>query len=136
VGFTPSEKVKIRHHLGYLNVTNSATFVLGLPQAVETQFIIENAMNLVLPEAESEVRNHIAVLNNIEAQMSCDHELLAVTQVGEISIREDEQEALDKRYLRWRRGLGNLLGVYPNPFDRRYPGDSTGGQAVNVPVRH
>jgi hypothetical protein len=136
VSFTPHEKVRIRHHLGYLNVTSSATFVLGLPQAVETQFIIENAMNLVLPEAETEVRSHLATLDSIEEQMRCDHELLAVEQVGEIKIRHDEQKALDKRYLRWRRGLSNLLGVHPNPFDRRYPGDSLPGAGINVPVRH
>lgn len=131
--FTDQEKVKIRHHLGYLNVTNSATFALGIPQAVETQFIIENAMNLVPPAAEGEVRRHITILNSIEDLMVCGHEHLAVDSIGEIDIREDEQEALTKRYRYWARSMANLMGTYPNPFDKRF--DSS-GHRVNVPVRH
>ena len=130
MSFSPGEKVKIRHHLGFLNVTNAATFSLGVPQAVETQFIIENAMNLVLPEAEVEARRHLSILDGLETQMVCDHELLAVEQVGEIKVRKDEQEALDKRYEHWRNALANVMGVIPNPFDKRFQG------GVNVPVRH
>ena len=130
MGFSPGEKVKIRHHLGYLNVTNAATFALGVPQAIETQFIIENAMNLVLPEAEVEARRHLSILDGIEEQQICDHELLAVTKVGEIDVRGDEQEALDKRYQHWRNALANIMGVIPNPFDKRFQG------GINVSVRH
>ena len=122
------EKVKIRHHLGYLNVAEAQTFVFGTPAAVETQFLIEGAMNRVLDAALTEVRRHVAILDQIEEQMIADHELLAVSKVGEIDVRADEQEALDKRYERWRQSLANLLGVYPNPFDKRY------GHGINVPV--
>lgn len=128
-----AEKVKIRMHLGYHNVAAASTFALGLPAAIETQFIVEGAMEKILPAAENEVRRHIAILDGIEAQMVCDHELLAVNQLGEITIRSDEQEALDKRYLRWRKGLANLLCVVPNPFDPRYP---SAGAGINVPVHH
>lgn len=133
MGFTAQEKVRIRHHMGYLNVTNAATFVLGLPQAVETQFIIENAMNLVKVEAEVEARRLVSVLDSIEEQMVGDHELLAVDQIGEVKVRATEQEALTKRYLYWQAALSNLLGVNPNPFDRRFAG-AMGG--INVPVSH
>lgn len=132
MAFNEAEKVKIRHHLGYLNVTNSATFSLGVPQAVETQFIIENAMNLVKPEAEGEVRRHINILNQIEELMICGHEHLAVTSIGEISINGKEQEKLTKRYRYWQNSMANLLGCYPNPFDKRFDAN---GHMVNVPVR-
>lgn len=128
---TAEEKVKIRHHMGYLNVAAAQTFVLGSPAGVETQFIIEGAMDKVLDAALTEVRRHLAILDQLEAQMVEDHELLAVNTVGEIDIREDEQEALDKRYQRWQRSLGNLLGCYPNPYDKRFAGSS-----INVPVSH
>lgn len=130
MSLTDEEKVKIRHHLGYLNVSAVQTFVLGSPAAVETQFIIEGAMTKVLDAALPEVRRHLVILDQIEAQMVEDHELLAVSQVGEIAVRPDEQQALDLRYQRWRQSLANLLGVYPNPFDKRY------GSRVNVPVSH
>lgn len=132
MAFTPQEKVRIRHHLGYLNVTNAATFALGVPQAVETQFIIENAMNLVLPEAEVEVRRLVGVLDQLEEQMVCDHELLAVEAIGEVKVRADEQQQLTKRYVYWQHALANVLGCNPNPFDRRFT--QSGG--VNAPVNH
>lgn len=126
------EKVRIRHHLGYLNVAASQTFVLGTPAGVETQFLVEGAMNKILPEAEVLVREMIAKCDGVEAQMSENQELLAVTQVDEIGVRQDEFEQLKKRYDWWRNGLCNAMGIYSNPFDKRMgPG---GG--VNVPVRH
>ena len=117
--FTKEEKVKIRHHLGYLNVASASTFVLGSPAAVETSFIIEGAMDRVLVEAEGEVRRHLQILNSIEEQMIGDHELLAVTQVDEISVNPKEHQQLRDQYDYWRQGLSNLLGVYTNPFDKR-----------------
>lgn len=129
--FTDEEKVRIRAHLGYLNVAASQTFVLGAPAAVETQFIIEGAMNRVLPEAETLARNQLAKCDFVETQILENQELLAVTAVGEISVRQDEFSALLQRYHYWRNSLANTLGCYPNPFDKRFA--STG---LNVPVQH
>lgn len=130
---TEAEKVKIRHHLGYLNVAQSQTFVLGFPAGVQTQFVIEGAMNRILLEAEPEMRRQVAVLDNIEAQILEDQELLAVTKVDEIDIREDEFKRLLDQYDYWRRALSNLLGVMPNPFDQRFAGLAGG---INVQVNH
>ena len=125
---TEDEKVKIRHHLGYLNVAEAQTFVLGTPAAVETQFLVEGAMNRVKDSALVQVRRHIQILDTIEQQKVDDLELLAVNKVGEIDIRPDEQQALDGQYLRWQASLANLLGIYPNPWDKRNAG------GINVPV--
>lgn len=126
---TEQEKIKIRHHLGFLNVAEVSTFVLGTPAAVETQFVIEGAMNRVLEAALPELRRQLQILDSIEEQMVADHELLAVEKIGEITLRKDEQEALVRVYDRWRESLANLLGVYPNPWDKR-------GGGINVPVVH
>ena len=75
---TDLEKVKIRHHLGFLNVQAASTFVLGTPAAVETQFIIEGAFTRILDAALEECRRHIAILDKIEQQMIDDQEFLAV----------------------------------------------------------
>ena len=131
MALTPEEKVWIRYHLGFVGVTSIATFVLGQPAAIETQFIIESAMNLVLPESEGIVRTLIARLDNILAQMVDDHELLAIERLGEITIRKDEHNALRKEYQFWQHSLGNVFGVRPNPYDQRFLG---GG--INVPVIH
>jgi len=126
---TEQEKIKCRHHLGFLNVAEASTFVLGTPAAVETQFVIEGAMNRVLEAALPELRRQLQILDSIEEQMVADHELLAVEKIGEITLRKDEQEALVRVYDRWRESLANLLGVYPNPWDKR-------GGGINVPVVH
>lgn len=134
MSFSDVEKTRIRHHLGYLNVAAAQTFALGTPAAVETQFLIEGAMNKVLPEAEVLARDLLAQCDAVEVQIRENQELLAVTQVDEIGVRQDEFEQLVKRYHYWRNGLANILGVYPNPFDKRFGVGSSMG--LNVPVIH
>lgn len=134
MSFSEQEKVRIRHHLGYLNVPASQTFVLGTPAGVETQFLVEGAMNKVLPEAESQARQLIANCDAVEAQLTENQDLLAVTKVDEIDVRENEFEKLMQRYHYWRNGLANVLGIYPNPFDKRF--SAAGGGGINVRVQH
>jgi len=113
------ERVRCRAHCGYLNVADAYTFVLGSPASVETQFIIEGAMDRVKESALPECRRLLGILDNIEDQMVGDHELLAVTAIGEISINTKEQAALTQRYDYWVGALVNLLGIERNPFDKR-----------------
>jgi hypothetical protein len=128
------QKVKIRHHLGYLNVAASATFALGVPAAVETMFIIESAMDKVLPEALPEVDRHLGILDGIEQQMLDDLELMAANQVGEISINQKEQAQLTQFYNRWVDSLANVLGSMRNPYDKRLPQNSGAGGGLNARV--
>ena len=130
--FTDEEKARIRAHAGYINVSASQTFVGGVPAALETTFIIEGAMNKVLPEAEPIVRRLLVTLDSIEAQMFEDLELLAIEQIDEIKVRKDEQERLTDRYLWYVNYLCNILGVARNPFDKRF----TDGGGINVGVQH
>lgn len=128
--FTPEEKVQIRHHLGFLNVSQVETFVLGLPAAVQTSFILEGAMDRLLPEAAPQVRRHLNILDGIEQQMIEDTELMAVNQVDTIQVNQREQTQLRDQYDYWRRAMGNLFGVAPNPYDERF----RGGNGINAPV--
>lgn len=125
------EKVKVRHHAGYLNVADAYTFVLGSPASVETQFIIEGAMNRVLEVAMPELRRHLQILDSIEQQMVDDHELLAVRSLGEITINEEEQRKLTVQYDYWVDSMCNLLGCMRNPFDKRL---TSAGRSMNVAV--
>jgi hypothetical protein len=130
---TPQEKVKVRSHCGYLNVQEAQTFVMSVPAGVETQFIIEGAMDRILDAALPEVRRHIQILDSIEEQMVGDHELLAVEKLGEITVNTKEQYRLTQRYDYWVNSLCNLLGVYRNPFDRRIGGG--GATGINAQVK-
>lgn len=113
------ERVSIRAHCGYLNVSAGQTFALGVPAAVETQFIIEGAMNLVLEPALPLIRRILGYCDTIEAQKIDDLELLAVDRLDTIDINQGEQKGLDKQYDYWVNALCNALGVQRNPFDQR-----------------
>lgn len=135
LSLTDEEKIRVRRHLGYLNVTAASTFSLGIPAAMQTQFIIEGAMNRLLPEAYDEVRRLLVILDGVEQQIVEDQELLAVSKVDEIDIRPDEFKQLVKQYLWWQASLANMFGVPPNPFDQRFASYSGAG-GINVNVQH
>lgn len=130
------EKVKVRHHCGYLNVQDAQTFVLGTPAAVETQFIIEGAMDRVLEAAIPELRRQLQILDGIEDQMVMNLELLQVQKLGEITVNstgaDREQRALIQVYDRWVDSLCNLMGISRNPYDKRKGALGTGGMNVAV----
>ncbi len=128
---TDEEKVRIRHHLGFLNVAPVATFVLGSPAAIDAQFIIESAMEKVLVAALPLVRRLLGFLDATENQRFEDQENLAVDRIGSIELREDEQDALAKNYQYWQGRLVNALGIVVNPYSK-VPGDGGGG--INSPV--
>lgn len=134
---TEEEKVRVRHHCGYLNVQAVATFVLGVPAAVETQFMIEGAMDRVLPAAVPQVVRHLEILDSIETQMVENHELLQVKALGEIEVnstgRDREQVQLRQTYDYWVNSLCNLIGVVRNPFDKR---KGAFGGGLNARVQH
>jgi hypothetical protein len=131
---TSIEKAECRRHLEYINVSDQAHFALGVPAAQESLFMLERALDLLTPEGEQVIRATLSILARIEAQMVDDLELLAVEQVDEIRLREEEQSMLVTQYLKWRADLSNTLGVDPNPFGRKYGAKAQGG--INVPVQH
>lgn len=132
--FNEEEKAMIRHHLGYQNVSAVSTFALGVAAGVETNFIIERAMELVKPSAAPIVRRLIATLDQIETQMVDDIELLAITSLGEIDIRVTEQRDLRDQYLYWGGALANCIGAIRNPFDMRF--STSGAAGINVSVNN
>ena len=123
--------------MGYLNVGSASTFSLGIPAAVQTQFTIEGAWSKILPQAEPLFRKFLDRLDRIEEQIEEDTENVAVDSIDEIKLRADELRQLILRYQYWQGGLGNLLGVVPNPFDQRLwlgQGYNGGSGGVNVSV--
>lgn len=127
---TDDEKVRIRHHLGYLNVDEASTYVIGLPAGVETQFAIEGAFSRLLPAAIPQVRKLLRYCECTEEQRFTSQPNAVVKKVDGIEMGfAEEQEMLAKNYDYWRSALANMFGVMANPFDRRY-----GGASLNIPV--
>jgi len=131
-GITDEEKVRIRHHMGYLNASEMSSFVLGTPAGVETQFLIESAMNRVLVAAVPLLRQLIAELDCTEAQLADARKRMKASAIGNIQINPEETKQLRNHYEEWRGKLANLLGVPVNPFDKL----NAGGAGLNVPVMH
>jgi hypothetical protein len=130
---TEDEKVRIRHHLGYLNVQEAQTFVLGIPAAVQTQFMIEGAFAKVLPQAENLLRTLLCRCDEIEKQVFGGSDLADVTKTGNIEVNPKRLADLARYYRIAQQGMTNLLGVTANPFDMREWVMS--GVGINVPVR-
>lgn len=130
---TAEQKMKARHHLGYLNVQAAATFNLGIPAGVQTQFMIEGAWDKILPEAENLVAVLICRLDDVEREVFGGIEFASITATGSIQVNPTRLKELAKYYLIAQESLANLLGVPPNPFDQRSWLASAGG--VNCPVR-
>lgn len=130
------DKVRGRHHLGYGGVQEAATFVLGVPAAVQTAFMIEGAWSRILPSTEHLFRNLLDRLDGIECQLLEDQPNLAATAVGEIKLNGKEFEMLLQQYRHWQGALANMLQVPPNPFDQRplLGSGYGGGGSMNVPM--
>jgi hypothetical protein len=116
--------------MGYLQVADAYTFVLGSPASVETTFIIEGAMDKLLEAALPRYRQILATLDAIECQMVGDLENMAVESLGGIKINAREQKQLVSSYDYWVAALSNMLGCPRNPFDKRLQATS----GVNVRV--
>jgi hypothetical protein len=130
---TLEEKVKARHHMGYTSEAQAFTFILGVPASVQTSFMIEGALDKLLPEAEPLFRKIICRLDAIEEQIDRNQENVAVEKIGEVSVNLKEFQMLLERYRYQQNALGNLLCVQPNPFDQRW-GAWSGGSRINVSV--
>lgn len=128
MALSEDEKVKIRHHLGFLGVAEVFTFVLGTPAAVETQFIIEGAMHRLLISTEPLVREILCRLDQLDQARQNVAIGGEVESVGNIRMRGMEAMRMIDNQLREQRGaLANAFGCYVNPFDKR-------GGGINVPV--
>ena len=136
MAFTEDEKASARHHLGYLQVTAAQTFVLGVPAAVQTQFMIEGALVRVLPSGEKKFRALLCRLDEIECEVFGGIDLASVESVDEIKVSADRLKELAKYYVWAQTSLANLLGVPPNPWDMRPLVQAAGAGGVNVGVNH
>jgi hypothetical protein len=156
VPLTESDREQIRYFTGYLNVGsyqqqqegyatpntpgNAASLIFGIPRPVETLFIVEDAMNLVLEIAIPRIRNMCSILAKIENQMVDSLIRLKASEVGNIKLRGSntmsEGDLLEREFHRWSGRLCDQLGIPRYPFAERNQGFGQGAaQVKNVPVR-
>ncbi len=115
---TEDEKVKIRSHMGFLNTSVGAALALGVPSASPILFILESAMNSILPQAEALTRRCIVELDCIEDQLSQARTRFSTSKVDAITFDAHEEYRLEDQYSRWQRKLADIFGTPLNPFSR------------------
>jgi hypothetical protein len=132
-------KNRARGHMGYVEVQQTATFFLGVPAGLQSQFPIELAWSKILPSSEGRFIEYLDNLDDLERQIVQNSENVEVEQVDEIKINPKAFSEVIKRYQYWQGKLANMLGVIPNPYDMRPylgAGWSGNGGSINVTVQH
>lgn len=131
---TEEEKNRIRHHLGYLVTEPASSIQLGYPRASQPQFLVELSMNRIPEQAVGQIRRYVGILDKTEDRLFEAQERLAASALGEITLREDETDQLEREYARWARRLADDLGVPLNIYSERFR--SGGMMPINIPVAH
>jgi hypothetical protein len=129
---TLEEKARIRDHLAYLNTSPAASIQLGFPRASQAQFLVEMAMDRILPEAETQVvRAHLVECDRALADIAKARGRLKARKLGELELNPDKELFMLRReYDWWRAKLADSLGVPRNAYSETF------GLPFNIPVAH
>lgn len=137
---TDDEKARVRHHTGYPEVLPAASIQYGLPKPAQLAFMIELAMDNLMPSAAQRVRDILNVLDSLEQQMINAQCQLGVDKVEEITMAgamDDKArlvtDRLEAEYLRWARRLADIFGCPLYPFSERFA-KNRGGSVSNIRV--
>lgn len=134
MSFNNEQKERIRYHLGYLQVQPAAAIAFGQPVARQTLFLVESAMDRVIPQAETRILRILGVLDDIECKLVEGLEYLVASQLDSLTIREDHLDRLEREYWRWGGRLADILGVPFYPYANRFKSEGRGSKAGNIPV--
>lgn len=133
----PSEKERVKYHMGYGGQSTAAGLAYGLPVPVQTLFLVESALDRMNTISEDRIRRLVTVLDGIECKMIDAQEYLVANQVDAIQIREDHIEKLEEEYYRWACRLADVMQspLYPGAEKfRKFMGGGK-GMAGSIPVR-
>lgn len=134
MALTDEEKQRTRYHLGYPSVQPAAALTYGVVKPLQTLFLVESAMNLILPIAEDKVRSILNVLDAVECRLQDAQTRMAATSVDNLTMRRDEADALEAEYRRWAYRLADTLGVPLYAYSQRFK-QAGAVAAGSIPVR-
>ncbi len=118
---TEHEKSRIRYHLGFPNVGYTTVLALGFPAGGHPAFLLEGAMDALLPAAEPNCRDVIIQCDCIEQQMKTARSRMKVATVGDVVLRSDQEILnLEEQYRYWTDALVDIFGVNKNPFSKKH----------------
>ena len=130
---TVEEKAEIAHHLGHPNLSEPATWRLGIPMLTEQNSLLLRALDPtnVVEERLPLLRRILCALRKIEAKRDDFVEDIEVDKVGDVDFLDPGQvfSGLDDAQDYWVQKLVEYLGVPPNPFAKSV---SRGGLNLRV----
>lgn len=139
VSLSEADRARVRHHLGYPNVEPVSAISLGVPAASQPFYLVELAMDRIIPEAVGLIQKYLAILDGLEAQMVDSFKRDKVQQIDGVKLRNDnteptEHDLKEAHYRYWAQVLSSDLGAPINPFSPRFR--SLSGGSINIPVAH
>lgn len=135
MALTSQDKERCRYHCGYLEVSPAASLSYGIPRPINTIFLIETAMDNIVDLAIPRVIKTLNILDKVECKLEQALEYMSANKIGNIEVRADQADALEREYHRWAARLCDILGVPPYPYAERNR-EAAGVMAGNVKVQH
>lgn len=133
------DRSRTRYHLGYLASSFAASLQLGIPKPMQTIFLLEDAMSLLVePGAVARVRCILDTMDGIEGQLRGATTSLLASELGNLKLHPLASrgqlftDSLEKEYVRWGERLADSLGCSPYWYSSRY---RKRGPGSSVPVR-
>lgn len=108
---TSDEKARIRRALGFHNAATSASISLGFPRLIQPLFLVDSAMDHLLPEAEAGVRSALAKVEALDERIFKAVKRLAAEKVGSITLNPKETNQLRRERKWWVYRLADEMGV-------------------------
>ena len=134
MALTQEERQQVRYFLGYVSVSPAASINFGMPRPIQTLFLVELAMDYLLPVGEAKVRQIIGIMDGIECRLVDAQDRLAAKSLDNLTMRPDETDALENEYYRWGGRLADTLGVPFYAYSNRYKRHGK-AYAGSIPVR-
>jgi len=131
---TEDEKARVRYHLGYPNVEGQAALFYGIPASRPTAFLVDLAVQKLIPAAVETARSLLASLDRLGDRMDEISENLDVESLDGIKINLNAGEHIRREYRDRAYRLADLLGVPVYHLSPRFSG--VGGGVGNITVVH
>ena len=117
---TDSERVRVRYHLGYPNLSAGPSLSAGVPMDSPLMTLLERAFVLLLPQAEPLVRDQISKCDQADARIVEAWDRMRASKVDGIELRADETDALEREYMRQVARLSDTLHCTIYPYSARF----------------
>jgi hypothetical protein len=134
---SPADRGRCRRHLGYPAVSPAPSIQMGIPRMQETAWLVEMAFDVLMEDQVLWVIGVLNTMDKIEAQQVDALSRLRAEKLDTLTLRGDEEEALERQYCNWGWKLAGVLGCMPYPFAAVYQRNGAGGKgrAGSIPVR-